>query len=120
MQQQLINLNTKSKLLEKQGKTAEASALKKDALSLANEAQLNAYGYELLLNKKTTEAIEIFRLNVKKYSNSWNTYDSLGEALEKSGDKKGAIENYKLALSKAPGNQKKRLDDTLKKLGARN
>lgn len=120
IQKNFANLNTKSKLLEKQGKTAEASALKKDALSLANEAQLNAYGYELLLNKKTTEAIEIFRLNVKKYSNSWNTYDSLGEALEKSGDKKGAIENYKLALSKAPGNQKKRLDDTLKKLGARN
>jgi len=120
MQKNFSNLTTKSKLLEKQGKATEADVLKKEALTLANENQLNAYGYDLLGQEKTNEAIEVFRLNVKKYPTSWNTYDSLAEALEKSGDKKGAIENYKIALSKAPEIQKKRLTSTLKRLEGAN
>ena len=116
IQKTFANLNTKSKLLTSEGKQAEADALKKEALTLADENQLNTYGYNLLGKDKTKEAIEIFRMNVKRYPASWNVYDSLAEALEKSGDKNGAITNYKTALSKAPDNQKKRLETTIKKL----
>jgi tetratricopeptide (TPR) repeat protein len=116
MQKTFANLNTKSRLLTKQGKTAEADAIKKEALALADENQMNIYGYELLTQEKTKEAIDIFKANAKKYPDSWNVYDSLGEGLEKAGDMKGAISNYKTALSKAPENQKKRIGDILKKL----
>ncbi len=116
IQKTFANLNTKSKLLVLQGKQTEADALKKEALTLADENQLNTYGYNLLGKDKTNEAIEVFHMNAKRYPASWNVYDSLAEALEKSGDKKGAITNYKTALAKAPDNQKKRLETTIKKL----
>ena len=116
IQKNFTNLNTKSNLLSKQGKTQEAGELKKEALQLADEAQLNAYAYDLMGQGKTNEATEIFRLNVKRYPASWNAYDSLGEALDSAGDKKGAIANYKTALAKAPDGQKKRIGEILKKL----
>lgn len=116
IQKNFTNLTTKAKLVEAQGKTQEADALRKEALKMADEAQINAYGYALLAQNKLVEATDIFRLNVKRYPESWNVYDSLGEALEMAGDKKGALSNYKTALSKAPDAQKKRIGDILKKL----
>ena len=116
MQKSFANLNTKSKLLAMQGNQAEADVLKKEALTIADENQLNTYGYNLLGQGKTTEAIDVFKTNVKRYPASWNVYDSLAEAQEKAGDKKGATANYKTALSKAPEDQKKRLTATIQKL----
>ncbi len=52
------------------------------------EFTLNNSGYKLLGEKKFNEAIEVFKLNVKLYPNSSNTYDSLGEAYAAAGDKK--------------------------------
>jgi len=65
---------------------------------------------------RNNEAIEIFRENVKRYPASWNVYDSLAEAMERIRDNKGAIENYRKALSKAPDSQKKRITETINKL----
>jgi hypothetical protein len=50
-------------------------------MKVATEADINAYGYELLFGGKVDEAIEVFRKNVADHPASWNTYDSLGEAL---------------------------------------
>ena len=116
IQKNFTNLTTKSKLLDKQGNNAAAEDLRKEALTLADEAQLNAHGYELLAQNNSNEAITVFKLNVKRYPASWNVYDSLAEALEGAGDKKGAIANYKTALSKAPEAQRKRIETTIKKL----
>lgn len=116
IQKTFVNLNTKAKLLDKQGKHTEAEALRKEALAMADETQLNAYGYELMGQGKMEEALEIFKLNVKQYPNSWNVYDSLGEVLLANGDKKGALANYKLALAKAPETQKKRIEGIIKKI----
>ncbi len=62
------------------------------------EFTLNNSGYKLLGQKKFNEAIEVFKLNVKLYPNSSNTYDSLGEAYAAAGDKKLAIENYEKSI----------------------
>lgn len=110
------NLNLKSQMLSKAGKQAEADELYKKAIASADENQLNSYGYELIGKKDLDKAIEIFRLNVKKYPNSWNVYDSLGEACMSKGLKKEAIENYKTALSKAPETQHKRINDQIQKI----
>ena len=110
------NLRTKAGLLEKKGDTKTAEALRARSLQLANETEMNAYGYQLLGQKKTDEAIEVFRKNVKDHPGSWNVYDSLGEAYAAKGDKKLAIENYGKALSMAPESQKKRINDALAKL----
>jgi predicted negative regulator of RcsB-dependent stress response len=90
-------------------------------MKLANEADVNNLGYQLMGQGKVDEALVLFRKNVKDHPDSWNTYDSLGEALEKKGDKKGAIENYSKALSMLSATDaanKKRITDILTKLKA--
>lgn len=66
------------------------------------ESQMNQFGYFLLNNKKVSEAIEIFKLNVEYYPNSANVYDSLGDALQAAGKKEEAIKSYEKALSIDP------------------
>ncbi len=110
------NLRTKAGLLEKKGDTKTAEALRARSLALANEVEMNAYGYQLLGQKKTDEAIGILKKNAKDHPASWNVYDSLAEAYATKGDKKLAVENYSRALSMAPESQKKRINDALAKL----
>ena len=68
-----------------------------------NEVQTNRLGYALLSRKKTAEAIEIFKLNIKDYPKSGNTYDSLAETYLATGEKKLALEFYRKALEVNPG-----------------
>ena len=63
-----------------------------------SEATFNIIGYTLLQNKEFDKAIEVFEYNVKLYPNSANVYDSLAEALEKTGRTKEATENYETAV----------------------
>jgi len=61
---------------------------------------LNLHGYRLLGQNKIEEAIETFKINVKKYPNSSNVYDSLGEAYERNGQLDLALNNYQTAVQK--------------------
>jgi len=70
------------------------------------ENQLNNLGYNLLMMEKVKEAIEIFKLNAESYPESFNVYDSLGEAYMINGDKELAIENYENSLEINPNNEK--------------
>ena len=111
------NLQTKASLLEKTGKAEEAKKLREYSFSLANENDLNQYGYTLLGEDKVDQAIEIFKKNVKDYPKSWNAYDSLGEGYAVKGDTKKAVENYTKALNMVKDeNQKKRISGILEKL----
>jgi tetratricopeptide (TPR) repeat protein len=68
----------------------------------AAEIDLNTAGYDLLAAKKINEAIEVFKLNVKLHPDSWNVYDSLGEAYAAAGNKKDAIANYEKSIQLNP------------------
>jgi len=74
---------------------------------------LNQLGYGLLDQNKIDDAIEIFKLNVKEYPESWNVYDSLGEAYMTKGDKANAVKNYEraLKLNQGKNDQEKRNRD---------
>jgi cytochrome c-type biogenesis protein CcmH/NrfG len=63
---------------------------------------------------KTEEAIEVFKLNVELHPDSFNVYDSLGEAYMNSGDIKNAVNNYKKSLELNPDNANAK--EMLKKL----
>lgn len=117
MNKNFNNLSTKSLILRTQGKTSDADNVMKEAMPMADEVSMNAYGYALLytLDEKD-EAIKVFQKNVKDYPESWNVYDSLAEAQAANGDKKSAIKNFSKALEKAPENQKTRIKNTLKDL----
>ena len=118
-QANFTNLRTKAAILEKQGDAKQADELRAQAMKLATEQDLNQYGYQLLGQKKYDEAIAVFRKNIKDYPNSWNCYDSLGEALAAKGDSKASVESYRKALSMtADPTQKKRIEDILAKMKA--
>ena len=68
------------------------------------ESEFIGLGYGLLHMKKVKEAIEIFKLSVEAYPQSYNTYDSLAEAYMDYGDKELAIKNYRKSLELNPGN----------------
>lgn len=109
----------KAGLLKQTGKTAEGDKIMNDALAVAKEAELNAYGYELLGNNQHDKAIEIFILATEKYPKSANVWDSLGEAYATKGDKNNAIKNFKKALSlNPPANVKANSEKFLKQFGA--
>ena len=78
------------------------------------ENRINRLGYALLNENKIHEAIALFKLNTEWYPQSANTYDSLGEACLKAGDKELAIENYAKALQLNPGSGSAK--DALKRL----
>jgi tetratricopeptide (TPR) repeat protein len=89
-----------------------------DAVAIANEGELNVYGYQLLAEKQMDKAIEIFTLNTKNHPNSANCFDSLGEAYATKGDKKNAIISFKKSLSLNPApNVKANSEKFLKDLG---
>ncbi|HEY3250213.1 MAG TPA: FKBP-type peptidyl-prolyl cis-trans isomerase [Ignavibacteria bacterium] len=69
------------------------------------ESQLNILGYRLLQVGLNKEAIEIFKINVKEFPDSWNVYDSLGEGYMINGDKELATKNYEKSLKLNPDNE---------------
>jgi len=82
-----------------------------------SQGQLNSLGYRLLRNSKLNEAIGIFKFVVLEYPESYNAYDSLGEAFMRAGEKDLAIRNYEKSLELNPKNEnaKKKLEDLRKK-----
>lgn len=81
-----------------------------------DEAKINRLGYQLMNRDKTTEAVEVFKLNVREFPKSSNVYDSLGEGYAKAGSKELAIQNYKRSLELDPKNTN--AEEWIKRLSA--
>lgn len=88
---------------------------KKDSGFELSEREVNNWGYKLIGQKRPTDALEIFKLNVYLYPDSANAYDSLGETYAELGDTKLAIKNYAQSLKLNPEN--KNAEEQLGKLG---
>jgi 3-oxoadipate enol-lactonase len=71
---------------------------------LFRENRMNQLGYQYLQSGNVEDAIEIFKLNVLAYPESWNVYDSLAEAYMNKGENALAIENYQKSLDLNPQN----------------
>jgi len=115
LQPSFANLMIKSNLVRARGDAAEADRLRTRAGTLAsNEGEVNAYGYQLLGEKKFDEAIVVLAKNAKDHPVSANTWDSLGEAYLLKGDKAKGRENYQKALAiYTDAANKKRVGDIL-------
>ncbi len=118
MNENSTNLSVKAGLLEKTGKREDAAKARERALALATtEAQVNALGYQYLGMGQTAEAIAVFKKNVNDHPESWNVYDSLGEAQANAGQKSAAIENYTKALGMVKDEvNRKRISGVLEQL----
>lgn len=72
------------------------------------EQLVNQLGYSALQSgdeDNRSKALGYFTLNVENFPDSFNAYDSLGEAYEILGDSQKAIENYKKSLELNPANE---------------
>jgi len=110
------NNSIKAGLLTAKGQKEEGDKLMEASIGTSTEAELNVYGYQLMNQGRLDEALDIFRLNIKRNPDAWNVYDSLGEALNNKGDKEGAKENFEIAYEKAPAGQKARIEAVIKGL----
>ncbi|MBL0006572.1 MAG: DUF2911 domain-containing protein [Saprospiraceae bacterium] len=95
-------LNTKAGLLRLNGRTEEADKIQAEAMTVANEVELNAYGYQLLNSGNMEGAIKAFKDNTDRHPESANAWDSLGEGYAIKGDKKEAIKCFKKSLTLNP------------------
>jgi tetratricopeptide (TPR) repeat protein len=109
----------KAGLLKETGKAEESEKIRKESLTVAKEAELNAYGYQLLGQNDFDKAIEVFKLATEKFPKSPNAWDSLGEGYALKGDNKNAVISFKKSLSmNPPENVKANSEKYLKQLGA--
>lgn len=105
------------------------NVLRKDTLGyLLSEDEMNSLGYDFMGGSnnpnpyrlpeehKYLEAVETLKLNVQLFPNSWNAYDSYGEALLNIGQKEEAIKMYRKSIELNPKNEggKKILEQLLK------
>jgi tetratricopeptide (TPR) repeat protein len=76
----------------------------KDATFRLAEANVNAWGYRLLGQDHTKQAIEVFKLHISLYPESANTFDSLAEGYDLAGETALAVRYYKRSLELNPKN----------------
>ena len=96
------NLNIKSQILARQGKTAEAETLMDEALPLGTVFQVHGYGRQLIAEGKNDKAFEIFKWNANTFKNTWPVNYGLARAYSAKGDNKSTLKYLKLALENAP------------------
>lgn len=95
-------LATKARLLSLIDRKAEADALMKEAILLANLQDSYQYGRQLINEKRAKEALQHFQELAKKYPNVFMTNMGLMRAYSATGDYKAATEWGEKALAQAP------------------
>jgi len=110
------NEMTKSQVLTALHRKDDAAAAEKNALALANPLQLHLYARQLMGQKRADEAYTIFRDNAKKHPDMWFTHTGLARMYSGQGKFDDATKEMKVALDKAPDNQKAYLDGLVKRL----
>ena len=109
--------STKADILTQLGKTTEADSIMKRALPLGSMIELHQYARQLLAQKKTKEALEVFALNYKKNPGQFTTLMGMARALSATGNYKEALKYATQAepLAPDPGN-KVHMQDVIAKL----
>ena len=97
-------LSTKAQVLSKLGREAEAKTIMQTALRspAATPIQIHLYGRQLLADKKTDEAMEVFKFNAERNGDAWPTHVGLARGYAAAGDNQKALEHARKALPQAP------------------
>lgn len=95
-------LSTKAQVLALQGKKDEADAAMKEALPMAQMAEVHQYARQLLIQKRPKEAFETFKFNYDKHPNEFTTNMGMARAWSGMGDYKKALDYLKKAAPQAP------------------
>jgi hypothetical protein len=97
-------LSNKALVLDKLGRKDEAKGAMQLAVRhpSATPLDLHQYGRRLLAEKKSPEALEIFRLNFERNGDQWPVHVGLARGYAANGDPKQALEHARKALVQAP------------------
>ena len=95
-------LSVKSRILQLQGKEAEAAALMNEALPFGNVNEVHGYARQLLTAGKAKEAGDVFKSNYKKFPNTFTTNMGMARALSSEGKYKEALKYATAGLAQAP------------------
>jgi serine-type D-Ala-D-Ala carboxypeptidase/endopeptidase len=68
------------------------------------EERINSWGYSLLRTGRSEHAVSLFVYNTQRHPQSWNAWDSLGEAYEKANAREKATASYRRSLELNPDN----------------
>jgi len=112
MEDNYTNEEAKAQLLTLMSDAKGAAKARNKMMTLveaASENQANLFGYQLMNDHDMTAVIAVFKMNISKHPDSWNVYDSMGEAYGNAGNKKLSVSYYRIALSKAPDDQRARI-----------
>lgn len=92
--QDFLDLRTKAELLELCDDLDGATRLRERSMEVAREVDLVCYGYQLLWRNRAGDAIDLLERNAARNPESWNAWDSLGDAYAQQGDIRHAADCY--------------------------
>jgi hypothetical protein len=113
------NEMTKSKVLMAVNRKDDAAAAEKKALELANPLQTHLFARQLQGEKRNEEAFVIYRENAKKHPDQWFVHTGMARMYCAQGNFDAAAKEMKVALEKAPDNQKSYVDGLVRQLEAK-
>ena len=98
------SLSMKAQVLAKMGRDAEAKTVMQTALHhpTAGPLQIHQYGRQLMGQKKTAEAMEVFKFNAERNGDAWPVHVGLARAYSATGDLPKALDHAKIAVKQAP------------------
>jgi tetratricopeptide (TPR) repeat protein len=108
-QKNFTTLSTKALVLEAMGNEKEANKVRKEAIQdpSATVFQIHGLGRRMIVMGKKKEALEIFKMNAKKYPKTWPINVGLARGYSANGDYKKALKHAKKAFDKAPDERNK-------------
>jgi hypothetical protein len=116
-QKTFVTLDAKSQVLTAMGRADEARPLMITAIHLPSTTPLEIHqvGRQLLAEKKTSEALEVFKYNAERNGDAWPTQVGLARGYSAAGDLKQALDHAKKALPQAPDDLNRKSLETMVK-----
>jgi hypothetical protein len=116
-QKTYITLRNLATAYEKLNRIPEADSTMNEALLIATVNQYTAYGRQLITQKRTDKALEVFKASQKRYGDVYGVNNGLMSGYSAKADFKNAIKFAEKALIQAPNEStKKQVEDYIKKL----
>ena len=107
---------TKSRALGTLGRNNEAKAARDKAIAMGTQLQVQSFARGLQAQGRQEEALELFRINIKKDPNSWVAHNETARLAVAKGDFDTALKEMKLAASLAPDSLKGPHEDLVRRL----
>jgi hypothetical protein len=112
-------LSCKANILNKLGKTVDATNVMKEALPMGKMAEVHTYARSLVAQKRAKEALEVFKMNLDKNPNDPMALAGMIRGLSAVGDFKKALSFAESALPKVKeANDKKNITNFIELLKA--